>query len=286
MGDYLGRMLLMTIREDVHCPWREFDKAWEAQRLPIDHKPRQRTPEDAFRRATPRKQWREGMALLDYKGQQQCEDGAALQAVLVHSRDSRQKVDIHHANRAVVYLMEDAIKTLPLTPLLPKEQSFVDEVSRNYELRLNHVDGSQLRSAIMRVLNDVSAIAYRDGSYLVPAKHFETVDAVIGLVAAMQEHSDHQHVVWDIPYVNTDLTRSQLRTALGEHIERVAKSVMHELGTLKQPTRNRKVTRRDSLMAQLGNLQRVIDTYAETLGESLPQHRLQLQQAIREAQRV
>lgn len=282
--DYLGRMLLMTIREESFCPYDDFVASWEKHKLPAAHMPSKRTPEDAFRRATPRKIWHDQMTLLDYKGGQRLEAGAGLQVVLVYSKDSRKRVDIHHANRAVVYLSDDEVRTLPLAPLLDTEQAFLDKVVSNYELRLSHVDGSQLRSALTKVLVEASAISYRDGSYLVPNTGFEHLEGVLGLVQDMQQWSRKMHVAWDIPYIDTPKTRDYMRQALADHLERSAAAIIDEISKLKKDhKRALKVTRRDTLMRRLHGLEGVVRNFEIALNEKLTQHRDQLAQAVVEA---
>lgn len=67
-NNILGRMLITLIRESVSIPYTDFKDAWINHGLNEGFLPKPRTPQDAFRRATPKKVWKNDRALMEYKG--------------------------------------------------------------------------------------------------------------------------------------------------------------------------------------------------------------------------
>lgn len=262
MNELLGRMLLMTIREDISCPHDTFMELWHRHDLPERDAPRRRTPEDAFRVATPKKQWKHNLTMLEYKGGQTLTKNSRMEVVLVYSQDSRLAVDIHHANRAILYLEDSQLKVRPLTPLLPREQEYIDEVLQTYDRSLNRFDGSQFRNAIHRVMEHADTLTYRDGSYLIPQANFQVADSISGIVRDMAEHGSPS-TFWDIPYVDNENTRQQIEDALLHHIQSTSRQALEAYQKLK---------RKKALPTALTNLERTIKTYERLLGKQLPGH--------------
>lgn len=262
MSELLGRMLLMTIREDISCPYSDCMQLWQKYGLPLKDAPRRRSPEDAFRRATPKKQWKHNLTMLEYKGGQSLTETSRMEVVVVWSRDSEFEVDIHHANRAILYLENSQLKVRPLTPLLEREREYIDGVLDTYDRSLNRIDGSQFRNAIHRVMDHADTLTYRDGSYLIPQANFQTADSIAGIVQDMASYGSPS-TFWDIPYVDNEDTRSQIEQALLLHIESTSKQAIDLYQKLKK---------KKALPAALTNLERTIKTYEKLLNRYLPHH--------------
>lgn len=278
--EFLGRMLLMTIREEISVPFETFATVWREQGLDPKLLPLPRTAPDAFRRATPRRKWQNGYAMLDYKGGQHLPD-SELEVVLVLSRDSKRRVDIHHGNRAILYLTHEGdMQVEPITPLIPQEEAYVAQVLTQFAKARTHIDGSQCRGVIQKLLTQADALTYRDGSYLVPRAHFPIADAIVNLVDFVQEYTPGpRNICWDLPYIDTEDTRIQISKALMDHLARVCNSVHSEARKLKPEHLHKKNvgrSRRGSLRTILESLSPTIDAYVMLLGHELPTHRSRL----------
>lgn len=284
--DILGRMLLLLIRESVSVPCEEFSTEWIQHGLNKAYLPSHRTPQDAFRRATPKKQWKNGTALLDYKGGQHVQEGSSNEVMMVYSKDSTSKVDINHINRAILFLKESKIEVEPFGPLFESEIDFIRTIQKDYETSLSHFDGTQCRNAIQKVLETSSALNYRDGAYLIPREYFHIADALTGIIHFMNDYTMRQNVLWDIPYIDTKDTRQQIRLSLGAYIESTMKACLEEAINLKPTTRNVTKSRKSTLITKLADVGLVIRTYEKTLGENLDYEWKLLSNAQYELERI
>jgi len=277
----IGRMFLLTIRANIAVPHEDFKEAWLLNGLNARHVPKPRSVEDAFRRATPKKQWKNGLALLDYKGGRHVNDKSSNEVVMIYSKDSKSKVDIHHLNRCVIYLSGDQIEVEPFTPLTDEEFNYIEKIKKDFVLAKDYYDGSHARGAIQKVLDECSSLTYRDGNYLVPRTHFAQADGIVGMIHFLNQYTEGpKNILWDIPYIDTENTRGQVLESVVQHIESTVEMVLKEAANLKPSEYNIVKSRRSTLLTTLENTQLTIATYEKIMGYPLPDARALLQNAI------
>lgn len=268
--DLLGRMLLITIREDVSIEVNQFTKKWKSCNLPDEFLPKARSVEDAFRVATPRKKWKNGLALLDYNGGQHMDKGR-LETILVYSEDSTKKVDINHVNRAVLYLNGNDINMEPYTPLLVSEVQYIEEIKDAFHYARVHIDGTQFRNAIMKCLQSIYVIPYKDGSYLVSSTYFNMADNISKMIQLVNLEGS-SNVLWDIPYVDNISTRDQLKDALNKHIVKVGDTTLFESMVSKSKINTQKIRKKSrarTLLQTIEDLNKYVILYESLLKEDL-----------------
>lgn len=268
MNNLLGRMLIVLIRESVSIPYADFKESWINHGLNEAFLPRSRTPQDAFRRATPKKVWKNDRALMEYKGGQHLEKTTSNEVMMVYSKGANDKVDINHINRAVIYLQDGEVKDNPLAPLFDVEISMIDEIKKNYIIARDNIDGTQARTCLQQVLASVSALNYRDGVYLIPQEYFSVADSLTGFIQFMESYTGKgQNILWDIPYIDSEQTRSQIHTAIKLHIEYVSQQCLTESKSLQKTySRNIIKSRRTTLITKLDDVRLILDTYERMLG--------------------
>lgn len=282
----IGRMFLMSITQNISIPRAVFEEEWLLHGLNKRFIPKQRVPSEAFRRATPKRQWKNGLMLIEYKGGKHLEEGATNEVVMVYSHDSTAKVNIHHVNRAILYLKDGEVRAEILDILTDEEIAFIETIKQDYEKALHNIDGSQCRNAIQKVMEQCATLTYRDGSYLIPRQHFDSADAIVGMIHFMNRYSEKRNILWDIPYIDTPETREQTRQALVEHIERTAEMLIAEAREWKPSPRNIVKTRKSTLRARLSDVSMVISAYERVLDMAMPEERALLNNALCELNNV
>lgn len=266
----LGRLFLLTLREDIAVPRAEFVDAWTRISLPPQLMPKPRSLEDAFRKALPKKVVRQQMSWMDYTGNAKLEayPHAKLKTVLIRVAPRSQEVAIQAANAAVVFLDGNECRSVALRPLLPEEHAYIEQAKLEFLFLRDVVDGAQARSAIQKLFASCSTLAYRDGAYLIPAKHLDITFKIEELILFLQRYSTRPSQLKIIAYIDTPAHRADLIAALDDHIRETYEYCDKELRKLKPETamkQQRKHTRADTLLGQLHALNDMIRIYEDLL---------------------
>lgn len=225
----LGTIVMIELRDGIAVPIDKLRTAWTRLGLPPGYCPRQRNDRDAFRKATPRKQWQEGLALIEYKGKAKPRD-LDLACILTRSTDSKTKMTITHRNRAVIALdTQGQLVTQIPEGSPPKELAYIHRVEQQYHQARTTIDGSLLRGAIARVLRDANAVWLRDGVHLVTHRQYPTVEALQQLITFLNDYSDAPSRMLTVVYGDLPEQRTQLRYALRDHVEREIRNKLVEI---------------------------------------------------------
>lgn len=268
----LGRLFLLTLREDISVPRDEFIEKWNDLGLPKEYIPRPRSLEDSFRKALPKKVTQNNMTWMDYKGDAQLQNypDAKLKTVLIHVEPGKQQVSIHTGNAAVVFLDNGECKSVALRPLFPEEHAYVEKCKQDFTRLLGIVDGSMARIAIQKLFSRCSTLAYRDGAYLIPAKHLDMAAKIQEMIRFLQMYSVTPSNLKIVDYIDTAEHREDLKDALTEHIQNTADFCLAEAKKVKpDPKQKRRHTRGDTLRAELAGLSNTINVYETLMDTSL-----------------
>lgn len=207
--------------------------------------------------------------------------------MMVYSKGAKDKVDINHINRAVIYLQDGEVKDSPLGPLFDLEISMIEDIKSNYIIARDNIDGTQARLCLQEVLKSVSALCYRDGVYLIPQEYFSVADSLTGFINFMEPYTGKgSNILWDIPYIDTESTRSQICSAIKLHIEKTLQECLTESSSIQTNyKRNIIKSRRTTLITKLDDVKLILDTYERMLG-NLTSERQQLSLAKEELAKV
>lgn len=268
----LGMVIMFEIRDRLNIPLLELRTLWKGLGLNERLLPNHRSPEDAFRKATPTKVNGSNLVVKPYKGPATI-SGSLIEAVVVETIDDDTEVALHHTDVAVLYLdTQSEFQCIPSGQAPPELWPFVHRVEHEFQRYLHHIDGTQMRGVIARVLREAHATRFRSGAYLVPQAQADKSAALINLIKSLNPYvktGDPNSLV-HFYYVDTPDQRKQLRDELAEHIQREAQLVISEARALigsGKPIKSRDQSLRDR-MIEIGF---TLNSYESTLNERLTQ---------------
>lgn len=285
----LGRLFLLTLREDISVPREDFIQKWNDLGLPKSYIPRPRSVEDAFRKALPKKIVQNNMTWMDYKGDAQLQNypDAKLKTVLIHVEPGKQQVAIHTGNAAVLFLHNNECKSVYLRPLFPEEQTYIEKCKKDFTNILGVVDGSMARVAIQKLFASCSTLAYRDGAYLIPGKHLDMAAKIQEMIRFLQMYSTIPSNLKIVDYIDTPQHREDLKDALRDHIQSTADFCIAEAKKIKpEPKQKRRHTRGDTLRTELSSLGNTIAVYESLMDTTLSDIRILHQSLLRSLETV
>ena len=131
----LGTIMMIELRQSIAITPFDLNALWQLYNLPMAYLPRPRTARDAYRKAAPRNRPRNGLTLIEYKGEARNPYGLDLACVLTSSTDAKRKIAVVHRNRAVVGLDEqgDLVVIDPPNGLTDREAEWIAAIRKEFE---------------------------------------------------------------------------------------------------------------------------------------------------------
>lgn len=262
----LGTVVMIEMREAINLPHQTLLDKWIDLGLDPRHCPKPRNRRDAFRLATPRGKWKDGLALIEYKGPAKAAKDNQMSCVLTRSTDAKSRIALTHKNRATVALSkDDQIVVERPGGLTKNEEAYLDEVVTNFIRYQTVIDGSLVRGGINRVLREINAVWFRDGVNMIPRTHEETARALAELVRWLDGYSPTPNTIFTFGYGDTPEQREQLRETIQAHVTRDLRQKLAEIDA-KDKIGNRY---RNGVTGDLLQLAAMIAEFEEVLGEGL-----------------
>lgn len=262
----LGAMLMLEVREAISLPHATLQAKWEDLGLDPRLCPKPRGARDAFRLATPRGKWKNGLALIEYRGPARAAKDNQMTCVLTRSSDVKNRIALIHKNRATIALEKtDRIVIDRPDGLTDAELAYLDQVERSFARYQRVIDGTLIRGAVNRVLRESNAVWFCNGVNMVPCTHESTARALRDLVKWLDGFTPVPSVVHVIGYGDTPEQRDQLRDTIQAHVTRDLRQKLSEIDSKTKMGRRY----REGVMGELLSLTVLIAEYEAILGESL-----------------